>query len=835
MGVIAHKTINFSKELDSLHNLQVNADKLEITSQFQIYKLNNSVYLIDQVNFSLLKQKFNNNFFNCIVSLLDKGRKFIPCYFGNNFYFLSNIFDYFNVFLTKLNSKLFFTNINNNEINSTYLYLTEDLFLYNNKKTNNNINLDQDSNLIIDDDIINDILKSLIPKYRNLLCLKQYPLQKDIVNLEFEIFKNYYKIKFDYDLNNITKDEYISIKQFIKYKPFKIVECDKNIGCSIIDNNIYNDLCLEHLNNEEYFCKIEDNPLETCILNINIVLSELKSSFNINKNIYNSSYISFDLKNKYSLGKFRILTKLHKTKFGTRPIVNCKNHPTMFLAEILHNLLEPFVKKSNSFLKDSQYLINILNNMKIEDELDIHTLDIENLYMNMVLEDVLFKITDFMKNKIDSNYVTIIGFNKILNLILQNNYISFNKKFYKQIKGVAMGSISSPTIANLYLSILEDNFLVIHRPFLYKRYLDDIFIIVKKNFNINILNMYFENLKLILSSSNVVNFLDLIIEIDYTYKRFKISLYIKPTQSFAFLSMDSNHPKFIFKNIPFSILIRVRKNCSDLNDFFYYSNKYYINFKKRGYDTKKLIKTCNTIARLDRKELLKYKKRNNYYKQNYLLSNIYFDQNIYNFQDLLKNSFNNIKKENSLLNNYFLKNVNIMQPNLGAMLIHNIYSFNFHLKNLKYNKCNNINCNVCKFSTNSNLIKFTNNLKFPLSCSSSCDSSNIIYFIKCKKCNYFYIGESSRTVKDRLNEHLNYIKKFIPYTKYFKSTSIHFNLKGHNLSDFSFYIFARDLTNDTYRFHLEAKLIYIMKNIFNVNLMNNKFPSVLNNIYDIMI
>jgi hypothetical protein len=789
--------------------------------------------LIDHLNFSFLKQKFNDNFFNCIVSLLDKGRKFIPCYFGNNFYFLSNFFNYFNIFFTKLNSKLFFINRNNTDINLNYVYLTNNL--YSNEKINNNENLSHNQNLVIDDNIINDVLESLKNKYKNLLNIRQYPLQIDIVNLEFEIFKNYHKIKFDYDLNNITKEEFLSLKQFIRFKPFKIVECDKNIGVSIIDNKIYNDLCLEHLNNEEYFSKTEEDPLELCILNINSSLNDLKSSFDINRKLFNSFYINFDLKNKYSLGKFRILTKLHKKNFGTRPIVNCKNHPTMVIAGFIHNLLEPYVKKSNSFLKDSQYLINILENVKIEEELDIHTLDIENLYMNMVLEDVLNKITDFMKDKIDSNYITIKGFNMILNLILQNNYISFNNKYYKQIKGVAMGSISSPTIANLYLSILEDKFLVIHRPFLYKRYLDDIFIVVKRNFDINILNLYFCNLKLILSSSNIVNFLDLNIEIDYIYQRFKISLYIKPTQSFAFLLTDSNHPQFIFKNIPISIFIRIRKNCSDLNDYFYYSNKFYINFKKRGYDIKTLTKICNTVARLDRKELLKYKKRNNYIKQNYIVSNIYYDKNICNFNDNLKNCFNNIKIDNNLLNNYALKSINIMQPNLGAMLIHNIPSFNFNLKNLKYKKCNNSNCNVCKFSSNSSVIKFTNNLKLPISCFSSCDSSNFIYFIKCKKCNYFYIGESSRTVKERLNEHVYYIKSFIPYIKNFKSTSIHFNLKGHNLSDFSFYIFSKDLVDDTYRFHIEAKLIYIMKNILKVNIMNNKFPSPFNNIYDIRI
>ena len=71
-----------------------------------------------------------------------------------------------------------------------------------------------------------------------------------------------------------------------------------------------------------------------------------------------------------------------------------------------------------------------------------------------------------------------------------------------------------------------------------------------------------------------------------------------------------------------------------------------------------------------------------------------------------------------------IKNSLNMQPNIGAILIHNIFSFNFNLKNLKFLNCNNINCNICIFSSKSNTIKLKDNIKIPISCSSNCSSSN---------------------------------------------------------------------------------------------------------------
>ena len=58
--------------------------------------------------------------------------------------------------------------------------------------------------------------------------------------------------------------------------------------------------------------------------------------------------------------------------------------------------------------------------------------------------------------------------------------------FYRQIKGIAMGSKSGPSIANIFVFIFEKEFLRIHRPIFYKRFIDDIFMIIKKGFNFDL-------------------------------------------------------------------------------------------------------------------------------------------------------------------------------------------------------------------------------------------------------------------------------------------------------------------------------------------------------------
>ena len=173
-----------------------------------------------------------------------------------------------------------------------------------------------------------------------------------------------------------------------------------------------------------------------------------------------------------------------------------------------------------------------------------------------------------------------------------------------------------------------------------------------------------------------------------------------------------------------------------------------------------------------------------------------------------------------------------MQPNISSILIHKIFSYNFNFINKKYKRCTQKDCLICKYSNEQSYLKL-NNFFLPISTNASCNSSKIIYIIKCNKCNFYYIGESKRTVKARISEHLRSIKFFIPYTKYITPVSIHFNLKDHVISNFNFFIFDENL-DDILRFNIEAQIIRLFQ-LLNIKLLNESYPSIYNNIFKINI
>jgi len=64
-----------------------------------------------------------------------------------------------------------------------------------------------------------------------------------------------------------------------------------------------------------------------------------------------------------------------------------------------------------------------------------------------------------------------------------------------------------------------------------------------------------------------IQFLDLLISKDFFLVKLSFKLYTKPTNNFQYLFHTSNHPDFIFKNIPKSLFIRLRRSNSDLSNF----------------------------------------------------------------------------------------------------------------------------------------------------------------------------------------------------------------------------------------------------------------------------
>ena len=203
--------------------------------------------------------------------------------------------------------------------------------------------------------------------------LKFY-LNDETIDFKFNFYKYISNLAFDYK-HNLSISEIESLCNFSKNKPFKVVECDKNVGVCLISNDNYNTLCLSLLNDINTYEQIPADPINLVNETIKTSLDNLLSNKDISEKLYEKLFTS---KNK--LGSFRILSKLHKDEFGLRPIVNCRNHPTSNISLLVNIILQFYVKKTPSFLLYSQNLIQKIYRKFYPKHCKLYSCDFSSLY-----------------------------------------------------------------------------------------------------------------------------------------------------------------------------------------------------------------------------------------------------------------------------------------------------------------------------------------------------------------------------------------------------------------------------------------------------------------------
>ena len=625
--------------------------------------------------------------------------------------------------------------------------------------------------------------------------------------------------------SNISFNEFKSISKFQKENPFKVVELDKNIGCAIISNQLYNDLAMEHLSDTTTYKRIDSNPLENAISNVNDSLSNLLENDHISGELFKLLKVD-----NARLGSFRLLPKIHKEKFGVRPIISYKNNPTNNLCKLLDKIIRPFVEKSSSYIKDSQNFIQKNIDKKYPRNARIFTFDVVSLYTNINHEKCLDTLSDFFKDKLDPEFgIDIIGFREILRLVLENNYFIYENCFYHQVKGIAMGSIAGPSIANIFVYCLEKDWITTNDPLSYVRFIDDIHYIDLDDSKIESLRSAFGDLELNMTTGDSVDFLDVNTSIDNISGELIFKPFFKKTNTFSYLLSTSNYPNFIFKNIPKSLFIRLRRICSNINDFCFFSLKIISHLLARGYNLKILLKTFNMVLDLDRYELLKYKIKDcNIKENNIIYFRNYFDFNVLNFNSILKKAFDcfiNKNEKNKRFKDLKIKLINKMNFSIGALFIHN-----FKLKRVYknfYQRCSISKCKTCLFFSSDHYIKTNGNFILPMFDNCNCETVNCVYIISCNLCrDTFYIGQTN-CISNRNYNHLRDVTNFKKYLIGMnKCVAKHFHLKNHDYTkDLVCFIVKKDILPLEKRLSCESFLINLFKRL-NTKLINDKIPKL---------
>ena len=99
-----------------------------------------------------------------------------------------------------------------------------------------------------------------------------------------------------------------------------------------------------------------------------------------------------------------------------------------------------------------------------------------------------------------------------------------------------MGCKCGPSVANLYIFLVEKSWIDRYKPLVYARLIDDIFYASVVPLDKAQIANHFGYLKLNIVEDDTVNFLDLYISYDPPItNKYRFNLYTKPTNTFSYL------------------------------------------------------------------------------------------------------------------------------------------------------------------------------------------------------------------------------------------------------------------------------------------------------------
>ena len=209
--------------------------------------------------------------------------------------------------------------------------------------------------------------------------------------------------------------------------------------------------------------------------------------------------------------------KVHKDNSPLRPIISMVATPQYELAKYLDSIIKPCIP-NRYMLNSTEDFLTKLRDVRLPSQHFFVSYDVESLFTNIPLDEVIELACKYVygPESDDKPAYDIRHFRKLLKFAC-NGIFLYKDSIFKQVNGVAMGSPLAPTLANLFLAHHEQTWINNNNaPFMYCRYVDDIFCIFEGNTNSNrhhnfleFLNTRHDNLRFTVEiGPNCIPFLD---------------------------------------------------------------------------------------------------------------------------------------------------------------------------------------------------------------------------------------------------------------------------------------------------------------------------------------
>ena len=314
------------------------------------------------------------------------------------------------------------------------------------------------------------------------------------------------------------------------------------------------------------------------------------------------SCISFLSNPEYRTAQFYMLPKIHKrlNKPPGRPIVSGNGCPTKRISQFVDLFHKPIVQDTLSYLKYTTHFLKIRATLRPIHYLPVY---VSSLYTNIPndlgIQACRGKLDEYRpraKNPTNDSLIDLVE------MVLKKNNFDFNSLHFLQVGGTAMGTRLAPSYTYLFLDLFERRHVYTYskQPLLWKRYIDDIFLLwnhgafeLQKSIdhlNNCVPSIIFEDS----ISDSQIHFLD--VKVIFTDNKIVTTLYTKETYTLSYLDYSSCYPISCTKSILYSQFLRLRRICSDVHDFVIQSEKLAFSFHKANYPDNVMYQSIESLG-----------------------------------------------------------------------------------------------------------------------------------------------------------------------------------------------------------------------------------------------
>ena len=259
--------------------------------------------------------------------------------------------------------------------------------------------------------------------------------------------------------SNLSIEERKALNELMTNDSITIKSADKGGAIVIQDTEKYITECMRQLNNRTHYRRTGNDQTYTVAKKINEYIRQQKKVGNL-KPVTADNLMSKEPRT----AKFHTLPKIHKPGVPGRPIISANECPTEKISRYVDHFLKPLAKKVPTYVKDTDHILSILDNIKklSRDTISV-TIDVCALYTSIPHDEGLAAIREALSTR-HHQFPPSDTLVELTKLILTNNVFEFDNKYYRQVQGTAMGTKMAPSYAIIYMDKIERELMKHQKP-----------------------------------------------------------------------------------------------------------------------------------------------------------------------------------------------------------------------------------------------------------------------------------------------------------------------------------------------------------------------------------